>query len=135
MLRIGLAGVACLGLFVLRGSAEPASDAGTSDELLIDALTEPAAIAARDGRVHAANASWKAAIGSAPRLPKSGASAASLFAALTAARRGETGHASIKAGGAEHDAVVGALDARRFLVRLAGPARQRSPCRRRRWRC
>ena len=120
MLLIGLAGVACLGLFTLRGAGELPPDSGISDELLIDALTEPAAIAARDGRVHVANASWKAAIGSAPRLPKSGASAASLFAALTAARRGETGRASIKAGGSDHDAVVSPLGARRFLVRLTG---------------
>ena len=45
------------------------------------------------------------------RLPKSGASAASLFAALTAARRGETGRAAIKAGGAEHEALVSPLGA------------------------
>jgi two-component system cell cycle sensor histidine kinase/response regulator CckA len=120
MLLIGLAGVACLGLFVLRGSTEGPAEGDLNDELLIDALTEPAAVAARDGRLQAANASWQAAVGSAPRLPKTGASAASLFAALTAARRGETGHASIRSGGVEHAAIVSPLGARKFLVRLTG---------------
>ena len=120
MLLIGLAGVACLGLFVMRGSAEPAADTESSPERLIEALSEPAAIAAADGRVQAANGAWKAAVGFAPRLPKTGASATSLFAALTAARRGETSRAAIKAGGAEHEAIVSPLGARRFLVRLTG---------------
>jgi two-component system cell cycle sensor histidine kinase/response regulator CckA len=120
MVLIGLAGVACLGLFALRGSSEPVSEAEPGADKLIEALTEPAAIAAADGRVQASNRAWKAAVGSASRLPKSGASAASLFAALKAARRGETGRASIKTNGAEHEAVVSPLGARRFLVRLSG---------------
>ena len=121
LLLIGLAGVACLGLFVLRGSAEVAGEAETSPNVLIDALSEPAAIAAPDGRVQAANAAWKSTIGMANRLPKAGASASSLFAALSAARRGETARAAIKTGGAEHEAIVSPLGARRFLVRLTGP--------------
>ena len=120
MLLFGLAGVACLGLFVLRGSAEPPAADAASPERLIEALSEPAAIAAADGRVQATNGAWKAAVGLATRLPKTGTSAASLFTALTAARRGETGRASIKAGGAEHEAIVSPLGARRFLVRLTG---------------
>ena len=121
LLLIGLAGVACLGLFVLRGSTETPVESDVGAERLIDALSEPAAVAAPDGRVKASNAAWKSAIGMAGRLPKSGASAASLFAALTTARRGETGHAAIKSGGAEHEAVVSQLGPRRFLVRLTGP--------------
>ncbi len=121
LLLIGLAGVACLGLFVLRGSAETPAETQPKAEQLVDALSEPAAIAAPDGRVQAANAAWKSMIGLGARLPKSGASASSLFAALTAARRGEIGHAAIKVGGAEHEALVSPLGARRFLVRLTGP--------------
>ncbi len=121
LLLIGLAGVACLGLFVLRGSAETASESEPGAAGFIDALSEPAAIAAPDGRVQAANAAWKSAIGLASRLPKSGASGSSLFAALTAARRGEISRAAIKAGGAEHEAIVSPLGARRFLVRLVSP--------------
>jgi two-component system cell cycle sensor histidine kinase/response regulator CckA len=122
LLLIGLAGVACLGLLVLRANHEPVSESEPGGEKLIEALTEPAAIATPDGRVQAANAAWKSVLGAASRLPKTGASAASLFAALTAARRGETGRAAIRTNGAEHEAVVSPLGARRFLVRLAGPA-------------
>ena len=122
MLLIGLFGVACLGLLALRGSADAPGEREPAGAELVAALSEPAAIAAPDGRVHAANAAWKAAIGLTGRLPKSGASGASLFSALTAARRGETSRASLKAGGAEHEAVVSPFGARRFLVRLTGPA-------------
>ena len=120
MLLIGLGGVACLGLYGLRGAQEPAPDPGESDERLMAALSEPAAIAAPDGRVKASNEAWRSAFGLATRLPKSGGSASSLFAALNEARRGEVGRASLKAGGAEHDALVSPLGPRRFLVRLSG---------------
>ncbi|MET0274897.1 MAG: cell cycle histidine kinase CckA [Phenylobacterium sp.] len=120
LLLIGLAGVACLGLFVLRGAPDPVNENEPRAEALIEALAEPAAIAAPDGRVQAANRAWKALVGSSPRLPKTGASAASLFAALGAARRGEMGRASIKTNGTEHEALVSPLGARRFLVRLTG---------------
>lgn len=120
LLLIGLAGVATLGLFVLRGQPEPVSESEPGADKLIEALTEPAAIAAPDGRVQAANAAWKKVLGGANRLPKTGSSAASLFAALGAARRGETGRASIRSNGTEHEALVSPLGARRFLVRLAG---------------
>ncbi|MDE2487256.1 MAG: response regulator [Alphaproteobacteria bacterium] len=122
MLLIGLAGVAFLGLFVLRAGAEPAAEAEPGAERFIAALTEPAAVAAPDGRIVAANPAWRETMGKAPRLPKGGASAASLFSALTAARRGEVGHASLRANGAEHQALITPLAPRRFLVRLAGAA-------------
>ncbi|MGZ6018290.1 MAG: cell cycle histidine kinase CckA [Phenylobacterium sp.] len=121
LLLVGLAGVACLGLFVLRGSGDAPAENQPGAELLVDALAEPAAIAAPDGRVQAANAAWKSTIGLGARLPKSGPSAASLFAALNAARRGETSHATIKIGGTEHETLVSPLGPRRFLVRLTGP--------------
>ena len=121
LLLIGLAGVACLGLFVLRGSSDSPGETQPGAEVLVDALSEPAAIAAPDGRVQAANAAWKSTFGLGARLPKSGASAASLFAALTAARRGETSRATIKVGGTEHETLVSPLGPRRFLVRLTGP--------------
>ena len=123
MLLIGLAGVACLGLFALRGSVEAAAESEPGADKLIEALSEPAAIAAADGRIHAANGAWKTVLGMAPRLPKGGPSAASLFSALTAARRGDTAQASIRTNGTEHNATISPLGARRFLVRLnAGPA-------------
>lgn len=118
MLLVGLFGVACLGLFALRSSAEPVVSSEPGADKVVDALTEPAAIAAADGRIHAANAAWRSLLGAAARLPKGGPSAASLFAALTAARRGETAQASIRNNGAEHLATVAPLGERRFLVRL-----------------
>jgi two-component system cell cycle sensor histidine kinase/response regulator CckA len=122
MLLAGLAGVACLGLFVLRGSVEPAGDAELPLEQLIEALGEAAALAAADGRLIAMNAAWRESVGTAPRLPKVGASAASLFAALAAARRGEPGRASLRLGGSERSATVAPLGGRRFLIRLTGEA-------------
>lgn len=120
MLLVGLFGVACLGLFALRSSTETPAVAGEPGaDKLVDALTEPAAIAAADGRIHAANAAWRTMLGAAARLPKGGPSAASLFSALTAARRGETSQASIRNNGSEHTATVAPLGERRFLVRLA----------------
>ncbi|WP_375267945.1 hypothetical protein [Phenylobacterium sp.] len=106
MLLVGLAGVACLGLFVLRSSLEAPAEHEPSAERLVEALDEPAALAAVDGRIHACNAAWRDAVGEAPRLPKSGASAASLFSALAAARRGEAAHAQLKLAGAEHHVEV-----------------------------
>jgi len=127
MLLIGLAGVSCLGLFVLRSSTEPAVEVDPAVDRLAEALEEPAAVAAADGRIHAANAAWREVLGAAPRLPKGGPAAASLFAALAAARRGEIGRAVIRVGGAERQARVSPIGPRRFLVRLieaqAEPAR------------
>jgi len=124
MLLIGLAGVACLGLFVLRSSAEPTAEAEPAAERVLDALDEPAAVATTDGRIQASNAAWRDSVGAAARLPKGGPSAASLFAALTAARRGETGRATIRIGGADRQARVSPLGPRRFLVRLSEIAEQ-----------
>ena len=122
LLLIGLAGVSLLGLLVLRAGAAPAAESEAAGaEKLIGALTEAAAVAAPDGRIVAANAAWRAVVGPSPRLPKGGVSAASLFAALSAARRGEPARASLKAAGAEHEALVATLAPRRFLVRLTGP--------------
>ena len=120
MLLFGLFGVACLGIFALRGAGEPAAEADASPERLLEALSEPAAIAAADGRLQSVNAPWRAAMGFSPRLPKTGSSATSLFAALSAARRGETARAAIKAGGSEHEVIVSPLGPRRFLVRVTG---------------
>jgi two-component system cell cycle sensor histidine kinase/response regulator CckA len=120
LLLIGLAGVSFLGLFVLRAGADPEAEAEPGAERFIAALAEPAAVAAPDGRIVAANAAWREVVGAAPRLPKGGTSAASLFAALSAARKGEVARANIKANGAEHQVLVAPLAPRRFLVRLTG---------------
>jgi len=122
MLLIGLAGVGCLGLFVLRAHPQPAAESEAGTEAFLAALDEPAAVAAADGRLLAVNTAWRTAMGSGPRLPKAGAAAASLFAALGVARKGELGRATVKAAGQDRDALVSRLEARRFLIRLTGPA-------------
>jgi len=120
LLLVGLAGVCTLGLFVLRGAAETPAEAEVGPDAFLAALDEPAAVAAPDGRLLTTNAAWREVMGAAPRLPKTGAAASSLFGALAAARRGELGRAGVKAGGVEREALVSPIGARRFLVRLSG---------------
>ncbi|WP_309088297.1 cell cycle histidine kinase CckA [Phenylobacterium sp.] len=120
MLLIGLAGVACLGLFVLRTGSEAPVESDQGAETFLAALDEPAAIAAPDGKLSVANAAWREAMGPAMRLPKSGAAAASLFGALAAARRGDLGRALLKVAGEERKALISPVGPRRYLVRLTG---------------
>ncbi len=124
MLLIGLAGVSCLGLFVLRTGADAPVESDQGAETFLQALDEPAAIASPDGKLLAANAAWREAMGPTMRLPKSGAAAASLFGALAAARRGELGRALLKVAGEERKALISPLEVRagprRYLVRLTG---------------
>ena len=120
LLLIGLAGVSCLGLFVLRTGTEPAAEPEQGADVFLQALDEPAAIATPDGRLSFANAAWREAMGPAMRLPKTGAAAASLFGALAAARRGELGRALLKAAGEERTALISPVGPRRYLVRLTG---------------
>jgi two-component system cell cycle sensor histidine kinase/response regulator CckA len=120
LLLVGLAGVCCLGLFVLRGSAEPPAEPEAGAEVFLSALDEPSAVVAPDGRLLTTNPAWRDVMGAGPRLPKSGAAASSLFAALANARRGELGRAAIRTGGQEREALVSPIGPRRFLVRLTG---------------
>ncbi len=120
LLLVGLAGVCCLGLFVLRGPPEAPAEAEAGGEAFLAALDEPAAVAAPDGRLLTTNAAWRETMGPASRLPKSGAAASSLFGALASARRGELGRAAVKTGGQEREALVSPIGPRRFLVRLTG---------------
>jgi len=120
MLLAGLAGVCCIGLFVLRGPAEAPTESEPGVEAFLAALDEPAAVVAPDGRLLSFNPAWRGSMGQATRLPKSGAAAASLFGALATARRGQMGRASLKAGGQDHEALVSPIAPRRFLIRLTG---------------
>jgi two-component system cell cycle sensor histidine kinase/response regulator CckA len=120
LLLAGLAGVACLGLFVLRSAYEPAADPELTAEGLVAALDDAAALAGADGRLQAMNRAWRETVGEATRLPKSGPAAVSFFGALSAARRGEAGRAVLRVGASERSCVVTPLGPRRFLVRLTG---------------
>ncbi len=118
LLLSGLAGVAFLGLLAFRNSSRPVEFVDEGAESFIEALSEAAAVAGPDGRLHAANASWRAALGDLKRLPRNGHAAPGLFAALARARRGEISRAAVKVGREEWPVSVAPLGAGRFLLRL-----------------
>ncbi|CAN1543230.1 histidine kinase [Caulobacteraceae bacterium] len=118
LLLSGLAGVAFLGLLAFRNSSRPVEIVDEGAESFIEALSEAAAVAGPDGRVHAANASWRAALGDLKRLPRNGHAAPGLFAALARARKGEISRAAVKVGREEWPVSVAPLGAGRFLLRL-----------------
>jgi two-component system cell cycle sensor histidine kinase/response regulator CckA len=119
MLLAGLAGVAVLGLYAFRQT--PAPEAPSDLEPVLNALAEPAAVVAADGRILAANHAWRAAEAPSGRLPRPRAPSA-LFAALKAADRGEVGRADVDWIGRPRVLTATRLDSRRLLVRLAEPA-------------
>jgi len=118
LLLIGLAGVAFLGLLAFRGSTSPILDEDEGVETFIEALPEAAAVAGSDGRLQAANAPWRAALGTLARLPRNGHGGPGLFAALARARKGETARAAIRVGMEEWPLTVAPLGEDRFLLRL-----------------
>jgi two-component system cell cycle sensor histidine kinase/response regulator CckA len=117
LLLMGLAGVALLGVFAFRGGEGLRRTELTPDRL-IDALDEPAALVAADGRIVTANRSWRAAAGDAPRLPR-GPTAPGVFVAMAQARKGATGRALVRLGDQDFEAVVSLFSPGRFLVRAA----------------
>ncbi|MCY1647079.1 cell cycle histidine kinase CckA [Caulobacter sp. SL161] len=117
LLLLGVAGVAVLGLVAIRGSALSGGDADQA-EGFIEALAEPAALAAADGRVLAANGPWREVMGEQRRLPK-GVAGSSLFAALVQARQGQMAEGVLSAGGTDYTAKVSRLAGGRLLIRLA----------------
>jgi two-component system cell cycle sensor histidine kinase/response regulator CckA len=125
LLLVGLGGTAVLGVLAFalsdRAPAEAAVDAPADVEGLIDALPEPAAVLAEDGRIACANGAWRGVWGDAGRLPK-GSGAQTLYPALVAARRGEAvSGAPVSTPKGTRAADVAPLAADRFLVRLSAP--------------
>ena len=116
LLLLGVAGVAILGLVAIRGSATSGGDVDQA-EALIDALSEPSALAAPDGRLLAANLAWREVMGDQRRLAK-GVAGSSLFAALVQARKGEMAEGVMRVSGLEHAAKVSRLAGGRLLIRL-----------------
>ncbi|WP_132095946.1 ATP-binding protein [Caulobacter sp. BK020] len=118
----GVAGVAILGLVAIRASTATGDAEPEGAEAFVEALSEPAAVTAADGRVLAANTAWIQAVGDARRLPR-GAAGARLFAALVKARdgaKGEGGRAegTLVIAGQERRAEAARLRGGRLLVRL-----------------
>ena len=102
-------------LGLLRAPEAAADEPGL--ELFVAALPEPCAAVSVEGRILAANASWRGLFARSNRLPPGPA----LYSALAAARRGEVGEARLQAGGSERLAKVAALGERLLLVRLFDP--------------
>lgn len=117
LLLLGVAGVAVLGLVAIRGTAVSGDDSDQA-ESFIAALSEPAGLAAPDGRVLAANSAWRALMGTQRRLPK-GVAGAGLFAALIQARNGEMAEGALRVGEIDHFAKVSSLPGGRLLIRLS----------------
>jgi two-component system cell cycle sensor histidine kinase/response regulator CckA len=116
LLLVGLGGVAFFILTALRRRAEEA-DTGLGPEALVEALSEPSALASADGRILRSNDAWVRSVGGAGRLPRS-IEAGGLFDAMSAARRGEAAGTQLRVNGGARTALIAALGARRFLVRL-----------------
>jgi two-component system cell cycle sensor histidine kinase/response regulator CckA len=119
MLLAGLGAVAVLGLIAFRHAPPPeaTSDLGP----LIEALAEPAAAVAADGKLLALNGAWRKAFGPMVRLPSPRGPSA-LYGMMKAAVRGEVGRAELELEGRRWRAVATRLDDRRLLLRLAEPA-------------
>jgi two-component system cell cycle sensor histidine kinase/response regulator CckA len=119
LLLIGLAGVALAGVFVF-GMSE--KEAGPKPERAIaftDALIEPACIVRPDGKVVETNAQWRAQVGGGSRLPRGAIGGATLYTALTTARRDGASDAMALVGDVERTLLVSRLSETRLLVRLA----------------
>ncbi len=125
LLLLGLVGVAFLGVFAF-GAADRRESGAFAPETLVDALSEPAAMVAPDGRVLAANTAWTEAGGDSARLPR-GPLAPALFVALAEARAGRTGRALVRLADQDFEAVVTRVDGARFLVRAASEGMLAAP--------
>ena len=117
LLLAGVAGVAILGLVAIRGSAAHDNSLDVVDSF-IDALGEPAALTAADGRILFANQAWRDTLGEARRLPKD----AALFSALVRARKGEAAEAVVVVAGQDRSAIAARVSGGRLLVRLPAMA-------------
>jgi two-component system cell cycle sensor histidine kinase/response regulator CckA len=117
LLLVGIGGVALAGVFAFltgEGSSRAEPPRISLAPALVDSLVEPAAVVRADGRIVAANAAWREAIGGSARLPKAGSD---LYTALVAAKRGGAGNGRLQGRAAAVSRVHGAL----LLVRIAEP--------------
>jgi two-component system, cell cycle sensor histidine kinase and response regulator CckA len=115
-----VAGVLVLGatIFAPRTDVrEGAAEKGFGGQLL-EALNEPAAIIANDGRILATNAAWTAAGGHARRMPSDEQAPGLYMAMLEAAQSGE-GRAQIRLGNADMEAVLARLGEHQVLMRAS----------------
>ncbi len=118
LLLMGLAGVAFAGIYAF-ASSEPRRALATDDGLhaLVDALAEPAAITAADGRLVSFNIAWRNEAGVVRRLAREGAAGKALYAALASARRSGSGEARFGPG-TGRPAMISRLGDDKLLLRL-----------------
>ncbi len=118
LLLMGLAGVAFAGIYAF-ASSEPRRALATDDGLhaLVDALAEPAAVTAADGRLVSFNLAWRNEAGVVRRLAREGAAGKALYAALAAARRTGSGEARFGSGSGR-PAMISRLGDDKLLLRL-----------------
>ena len=118
LLLVGLGGFSVLGVFALSGPAPRAARPSPDNyEALVEALAEPAAVAAEDGRVLAANPGWRGLWhGADRRLPRGAGEG--LYAALAAARSSGAGEAEVSTQLGPRRAAVSRLGGSRLLLRL-----------------
>ena len=118
LLLLGLAGVAFAGIYAF-ASSEPRRAMASEEGLhaLVDALAEPAAVTAADGRLVSFNAAWRNEAGVVRRLAREGQGGKALYAALANARRTGAGEARFGPG-AGRPAMISRLGDDKLLLRL-----------------
>jgi two-component system cell cycle sensor histidine kinase/response regulator CckA len=120
IMLITLAAVIFLGMFAFATDDEILNAEGFNAADIAGALAEPAAVAAYDGHILAANAAWKETGASLRRLP-SGEGAPALFVALREAKSQGSGRALVRLGGFDFEMVASRLGEDLILVRAASP--------------
>jgi two-component system cell cycle sensor histidine kinase/response regulator CckA len=118
IMLITFAAVIFLGMFAFATDDEILNAEGFKAADIAGALSEPAAVAAYDGHILAANAAWKETGASTRRLP-SGEGAPALFIALREARKQGTGRALVRLGNFDFEMVTSKLGDDLALVRAA----------------
>lgn len=116
LLLLGLAAVAFFTLLALR-SGRREIEQGVAPDAVVEALSEPSALATADGRIVRSNNAWIRSVGGGGRLPRA-VQSSGLFDAMTAARRGEAAGTLLRVNGDSRTALISMLGPRRFLVRL-----------------
>ncbi len=118
IMLITLAAVIFLGMFAFATDEEILNSEGFHAGDIAGALSEPAAVAAYDGRILAANTAWKETGAGLRRLP-SGEGAPALFVALREAKNQGSGRALVRLGGFDFEMVASRLGDDLVLVRAA----------------
>ena len=115
---VAFAGVILLGSFAFSTEEEVLKSEGFHAGEIVNALSEPAAVAGFDGHILAANPAWKDAGGSPRRLP-AGDEAPALFTAMREAKSQGVGRALVRLGGFDFEMVASRLGEDLVLVRAA----------------